>query len=63
MQCLKRNIAIKSKHVPGTMNCLCDLLSRFQLQKFKQLAPHADPEPYPVPDLLWEVFKKEHILY
>lgn len=54
--CLKLNIAFKSVHVSGCFNQLADSLSRFNLQKFHDLAPDADPEPTPVPSCLWNIF-------
>jgi hypothetical protein len=57
MSCLKNNILIKASHVPGVKNVTCDALSRFQLQKFKVLAPHADQEPQQVPPSLWQIFE------
>nr|XP_055053787.1 uncharacterized protein LOC129438918 [Misgurnus anguillicaudatus] len=40
---------ITAKHVPGSKNQIADSLSRFAFQKFRQLAPEADPNPTPVP--------------
>jgi hypothetical protein len=37
--CLQHNILFKAKHIPGTYNCLADLLSHFQVQTFKREAP------------------------
>jgi hypothetical protein len=45
----KSNFAYASEHVPGVENQLADSLSRFQLHRFRQLAPQADPLPTPVP--------------
>ena len=57
--CLFRNIVIRACHVPGTKNVLCDALSRLQVNKFRSLAPSADPEPQLVPNFLWGIFKTE----
>ena len=57
--CLKNNIVIKACHVPGAKNTLCDALSRFQVEKFKVLAPNADPDPQLIPEFLWEIFNME----
>lgn len=54
--CLQFNIFIKACHVQGKINTLCDALSRFHIQKFKQLAPHVDSDPQMIPDFLWEIF-------
>jgi len=52
LNCLKYNILFRSKHVPGILNCECDLLSRLQVEKFKHIAPRADDQPTPVPSNL-----------
>ena len=54
--CLRLNIAFKSLHVSGSFNQLADSLSRFNLQKFQELAPDADQEATPVPSCLWNIF-------
>ena len=46
---LKYNILFHAKHIAGCINCESDALSRLQLEKFKLLAPSADPQPTPVP--------------
>ena len=43
------NFTIISKHVPGKDNNIADLLSRFNMQVFHQLAPHAHLTPVMVP--------------
>ncbi|XP_073685315.1 uncharacterized protein [Garra rufa] len=40
---------ISAKHVAGADNQIADSLSRFLFQKFRKLAPEADPSPTPVP--------------
>ncbi len=40
---------IKAEHIPGHQNETADALSRFLFQKFRILAPNADPNPTPVP--------------
>ncbi|MGL4283697.1 MAG: hypothetical protein ACRCSI_08810, partial [Eubacterium aggregans] len=40
---------INAKHIPGSKNLIADSLSRFAFQKFRALAPEADPIPTPVP--------------
>ena len=56
MECLRHNMVIKGKHILGTLNVLSDCLSRSCLQRFRQLAPEAEPQPAAVPDHLWKVF-------
>lgn len=45
---------VSASHVPGRLNGIADALSRFQLQRFRTLAPSASPEPTPVPAQLLE---------
>ena len=50
---LQHNFYFKAKHVPGKFNEVADALSRFQVNRFKQLAPWADTSPQQLPkDLL-----------
>ena len=37
------NFKVTAKHVPGKENGIADALSRFHMQVFRQLAPHAHP--------------------
>lgn len=46
---LKFNFYIKAKHVPGASNEIADSLSRFQVSRFRHLAPWADVNPQPLP--------------
>ena len=50
ISCMKYNLLIKAVHVPGRLNQLPDTLSRFQIAKFRSLAPWMDKQPTPVPD-------------
>jgi len=59
IKCLFHNIVIKAKHVPGIQNDVCDALSRFQMDRFKQLAPDANPMPDSIPPFLWNIFSTE----
>ena len=59
VKALQGNILFKAAHVPGCRNNICDALSRFQLSKFRALAPKADASPSVVPDHLWNVLKGE----
>ena len=51
LECLKFNIAFKASHIPGVKNELADALSRFQMQRFKALAPQAKLEINPLSTL------------
>lgn len=47
----KGNFVIRACHLPGKKNLRADSLSRFNNTLFRQMAPHADSEPCPVPRL------------
>jgi hypothetical protein len=40
---------VHAKHIPGKLNSIADAISRFQMDKFRKLAPDADKEPIPHP--------------
>lgn len=46
---LKYNFYFKAKHISGSRNEVADALSRFQVTRFRQLAPWADGKPQRVP--------------
>ena len=45
----KYHFSFRASHIPGSRNVNADALSRFQLQTFHQLAPHADRLPTIIP--------------
>lgn len=45
----KNNFIILAQHISGVKNCIADALSRFQMDRFRHLAPQADPVPKPCP--------------
>ena len=49
---LKNKILFHAKHTSGCINHDSDALSRLQVEKFRLLAPSADPQPTPVPGSL-----------
>ena len=59
LKCLQFNIVLKAEHIPGSENALTDALSRFQIGKFRRLAPNADTEPTHIPQCLFNVFNKQ----
>ena len=59
IKCLQKNIVIKAEHVPGVNNSITDALSRFQMDKFRLLAPNANPEPCQIETHLWQIFNSE----
>ena len=52
---LRYNFYLKVQHIEGKRNVIADSISRFQMERFRMLAPHADPAPTPVPQELWEI--------
>ena len=42
---LRHNFHMKAVHVSGKFNIISDSLSRLQVERFRQLAPAANPEP------------------
>ena len=56
LRCLHLNVVVKARHISGCSNQICDALSRFQFQRFRKLAPDADPYPTPIPNHLWSIF-------
>lgn len=45
----KCNFLIQSEFLPGRDNSIADSLSRFQMERFRELAPHANTVPTPIP--------------
>ena len=46
---MKHNFLVRARHVPGASNEIADALSRFQVQRFRELAPTADQSPCTIP--------------
>lgn len=55
LQCLRINALFIVQHVPGLQNGVADALSRFQEERFRELAPAASPFPDPMPQWLWSL--------
>ena len=49
LSCLRHNILFRARHIPGLQNSQADYISRFQVERFKEIAPEADELPTPVP--------------
>lgn len=45
----KCNFSFSANHVPGKLNVIADALSRFQMERFRQVAPSAAPVPCECP--------------
>ncbi len=55
LQCLKANLSFSARHIEGKNNNIADALSRFQVERFRMLAPGADREGAVVPQFLWTI--------
>ena len=42
---------IYAEHIEGRINHIADSLSRFQMQRFREVAPHASPTQTPIPSV------------
>jgi hypothetical protein len=56
--CMRSNIQVRAKHISGVQNELADCLSRFQMDRFKKLAPMADQTPSDIPAEFWSMISK-----
>ena len=45
------NFTVHAEHVPGKHYNIADAISRFQMKKFRSLAPDTDPHPTPCPQI------------
>jgi hypothetical protein len=52
---LQYNIYVRASHIPGKRNEIADSLSRFQLQRFRHLAPQADTNPCAIPQVMFSI--------
>lgn len=55
LKCLHVNILFRAQHIPGQKNSISDALSRFQMARFRQLAPTAEQRATPFPAYLWKL--------
>nr|XP_028594215.1 uncharacterized protein LOC114601207 [Podarcis muralis] len=55
LECLRHNIYFTARFIPGLNNNIADALSRFQMERFRELAPGAAQSPDAFPDDLWEI--------
>ena len=56
---VKYNFCIYAEHLPGKSNVIANALSRFQMQHFRRLVPHADKQPLQCPSLSQVMWKFE----
>lgn len=59
LRCLNLNLMFRAEHIPGVENGIADSLSRFQMERFRQLAPEAQARPVVFPSRLWNIFRLE----
>ena len=52
---LHNNIYVRAQHIAGKRNTIADSISRFQMDKFRSLAPLADKFPTAIPKSLLEL--------
>ena len=46
---LEHNFSFTARHIAGSDNSIADSLSRFQMDRFRHLAPNASPSPCVIP--------------
>ena len=52
LSCLRHNVLIHAKHIPGFYNTRADYISHCQVAKFKELSLDVNQNPTTVPDNL-----------
>lgn len=52
---LQHNFTLTAVHLAGLQNGVADSLSRFQMERFRELAPEASPIGYPIPEYLTRI--------
>lgn len=55
---MRYNIQFKAMHIEGLHNSIADSLSRFQMERFRSLAPMADKEPVAVPQKFLQIISE-----
>ena len=59
---LKYNLVFKAEHISGIYNVIAGALSRLKVNKFRQLVPHTDPFPTPIPVVIWSLCSQQQNL-
>ena len=52
---LQYNFTLTAVHLAGLQNGVADSLSRFQMERFRELSPEASPTGYPIPEYLTRI--------
>jgi len=55
---VKENIQVRALHIAGSRNDIADSLSRFQMERFRAIAPEADAAPSDIPEEFWVIISK-----
>ena len=61
--CAVRNIHPSFSHIAGLNNSKADALSRFQVTKFREMAPEADLMATEIPPLVWTLWDQLDVSY
>ena len=56
----QNHFSISFKHILGHFNPVADALSRFQVERFRQLMPTADVHPTAIPETVWDIWPQNH---
>ncbi|GAV09051.1 hypothetical protein RvY_18651 [Ramazzottius varieornatus] len=56
----KGNFTLRIQHIPGVANAIADSISRFQMDRFRELAHSAKTEPEPLDSNLTELSRSLH---
>ena len=59
LKCLQLNLVLRAEFIRGVHNEIADSLSRFQMSRFRALAPEAEEHMDPMPPHLWRIFELE----
>ena len=55
------NFLVSFKHILGQHNPVADVLSRFQVSRFRQLVPDAEEQATAIPETVWELGLHTHM--
>ena len=60
---MQHNFVERARHVPGVSNAIADAHSRFQMQRFRVLAPDVDQNPCTIPAFAHDPLREEVLRY